>query len=162
MPIIYISPKLGVASFNLLGDAELVRKTALALSKKVNKIDFDCLVGPEVKVVPLMQELSNLLKQKRYVVMRKNIMGYMVDPVISKSKPSLVLNGPDAKYLNGKKIIVVDDVVTTGKTVKVIKDFLDEVGAKVVLTVAVIKQGDVLVDSIENTFFLAKLPLIRK
>jgi len=162
LPIIYISPKLGVASFNLLGDSELVRKTSSALARKMKQYEFDCMVGPEVKVVPLLQQISNTLKQKRYVVMRKNIMGYMVNPLCSRSKPSLVLDGQDVEYLRGKKVIVIDDVVTTGKTIKVIKDFLNEVGANVVATFAVFKQGEDFVEGVGDMIFLAKLPVIRK
>lgn len=162
LPIIYLSKNLGVASLNLLGDSELVKKSAENLAKKIKKYEFDIMVGPEVKVVPLLQELSNILKHKRYVVMRKNVMGYMVNPVSSKSKPSLVLDGQDVIFLKGKKVVIIDDVVTTGKTIKVIHDFLKEVGAEVVATAAVLKQGEDYIDEDSEFIFLDKLPIFKK
>lgn len=141
LPIVALGPKLKIASFNLLGDGELVEKVADELERKIKKIEFDFLVGPEVKVVPLIQVLSLKLKKPRYIILRKNIMGYMVKPITNRSKPTLVLNGPDAEILKGKKVLIVDDVVSTGRTIRVVEELMKIVGAEVVGTVAILKQG---------------------
>jgi adenine phosphoribosyltransferase len=142
LPIVSLGPKLKIASFNLLGDGELVEAVAKDLVKKIKKYQFDYLVGPEVKVVPLLQVLSKKLKKPRYIILRKNIMGYMTKPMTNKSKPTLVLNGPDAELLKGKKIIIVDDVVSTGRTIRVVKEIMEMAGAEVVGAVAVFEQGE--------------------
>jgi len=141
LPIVSLGPKLKIASFNLLGDGELV--------------------GPEVKVVPLLQVLAKKLNKPRYIILRKNIMGYMTQPITNKSKPSLVLNGPDAKLLKGKKVIIIDDVVSTGRTIKVVQELMKMADAEAVGAVAVFKQGE-KEEKIGIPFsFLGKLPLFQ-
>ncbi|MEK7470815.1 MAG: adenine phosphoribosyltransferase, partial [Patescibacteria group bacterium] len=76
LPIVSIKANLKVASVNLLGDTELVVLVAKKLLIKLKALEFDYFVGPEVKIVPLLQELSRLTKSNRYVVCRKNIHGY--------------------------------------------------------------------------------------
>lgn len=159
LPIVALGPKLKIASFNLLGDGELVEKVAEKLEKEIKKFDFDYFVGPEVKVVPLLQVLAQKLHKTRYIILRKNIMGYMTKPISSKSKPTLVLNGQDAQILKGKKILLVDDVVSTGRTVKAVEELMEEIGAKVTGVVAVIKQGEEEIKLSVPFVFLSKLPV---
>jgi adenine phosphoribosyltransferase len=150
---------LKIASFNLLGDTELVEKLSEEMEKKIKKIEFDYLVGPEVRVVPLLQSLSQRLGRARHVILRKQIMGYMTSPVTGKTKPTLVLNGPDAKMLRAKKVLVVDDVISTGRTLGVISELMESVGAEVVGVVAVLKQGEGTLESKVPFSYLGKLPL---
>lgn len=159
LPIVSLGPKLKIASFNLLGDGELVDELAEELVKKLKKLDFDYLVGPEVKVVPLLQVLSKKLKKPRYIILRKNIMGYMTKPITNKSKPTLVLNGPDAEILGGKKVIIVDDVVSTGRTIRVVQELMKAAGAEAIEAVAVFKQGKKEEEIEIPFFFLGTLPL---
>jgi adenine phosphoribosyltransferase len=162
LPVIYLGPKTKIASFSLLGDGELVNKTSVALSKKLKKINFDFLIGPEVKVVPLIQELSNLLNKKEYVICRKSIKPYMVHPIVyhpenlKRNLRSLVIDGKDAELLKNKKVIIVDDVVSTGTTIEAIKTLMTKVGAKVVAASAVLKQGDIYKGEL---IFLGKIPV---
>lgn len=168
LPLIPISPKTRIASFNILGDTELTRKVASALARKLNKYKFDYLVGPEVKVVPLLHELSQKLKHKKYVVCRKSVKPYMVSPTILKPlshfpkhvRP-LVIDGVDKKLLTGKNVVIVDDVVSTGVTLRMIKYLMDKAGAKVIASVAVIRQGESQFDEIENFIYLATLPIFK-
>ena len=140
LPIVSISPKIKIASFNLLGDCELVESLAKLLKAKLKNIRFDYLVGPEVKVVPLLQELSKLLKRKRYIICRKNIHGYMISPIKSRSQPRLIIDGADAEILKNKKVVILDDVVTSGKTLSVVEELMKMCGASVVAKIAVFKQ----------------------
>ncbi|OGM01870.1 hypothetical protein A2115_00265 [Candidatus Woesebacteria bacterium GWA1_41_8] len=168
LPLIPISKNTKIASFNILGDAELTQKVALELSKKLKKIEFDYLVGPEVKVVPLIYELAKRLGHKKYVICRKSVKPYMTSPSILKPlshfpkhvRP-LVINGEDKIMLSGKKVVIVDDVVSTGVTIRMIKYLMDKIGAKVVATVAVIRQGEKQFDEMENFIYLAELPLFK-
>lgn len=161
LPVVSLGPHLKIASFNLLGDGELVEKIALELEKKIKKFDFDYLVGPEVKVVPLLQVLASKLGKPRYVILRKNIMGYMIKPISNKSKPTLVLNGLDAEILKGKKVVIVDDVVSTGRTIRVVKELMKMVGAEVVGAVAVLKQGEKQEELDIPFTYLGALPLFQ-
>lgn len=162
LPIVSLGPHLKIASFNLLGDGELVEKVAEEMERKIKIFNFDYLVGPEVKVVPLLQVLAEKLGKPRYVILRKNIMGYMVKPISNKSKPTLVLNGPDAQLLKGKKVVIVDDVVSTGRTIRVVSELMRMTGAEVVGAVAVLKQGEKQ-EELEIPFScLGTLPLFRK
>lgn len=160
LPVVALSPKIKIASFSLLGDVELVEAAARALAKRLEVCDFDFLVGPEVKVVPLLQEMSGLLGKKRYVICRKQIMGYMVKPLVTRTKPQLVLDGVDRERLAGKKVAIVDDVISTGRTIKVVKDLMKEAGAKVSCTAAVLRQGNPQ-DLEEGVIFLKKIPLFK-
>lgn len=159
LPIVSLGPKLKIASFNLLGDGEMVEKAADEIAKRLKKISFDVLVGPEVKVVPLLHALSQRLGKQRYVILRKNIMGYMVSPITGKGKPTLVLNGPDAQTLQGKKVVIVDDVISTGRTIRVATDVVESAGAQVVAVACILRQGEQREIPIEPFFYLDTLPL---
>jgi len=158
LPIISIRANLKVASVNLLGDTELVEIIAKEILDRLKNIEFDYFVGPEVKVVPLLHELTRLSKNTRYVVCRKNIYGYMISPIKTNLKNSLVINGSDAKILKGKKVVIVDDVVTTGSTFYAVEKLMEIVSAEVVAKVAVFKQGDNLHLNNKNTIFVSTLP----
>lgn len=159
LPIIKVAPSIKIASFNLLGDVELVNVSAKLLCKKLDGIKFDVLVGPEVKVVPLIYKMADILGQKNYVIVRKNIMGYMVSPIKSEGRTGLVLDGRDAQFIKNKKVVIVDDVVSTGKTLKVVVDLMKQVGANVVETCAIFKQGDPENSLVKDLMCLAKLPV---
>jgi len=160
LPIVAISPKIKIASFNLLGDGEMIKILAKKMASKLKNKDFDYLVGPEVKVVPFLQELSRLLKKPKYIVCRKEIHGYMVSPVVSTSKQRLVLDGRDAMVLKGKKVAVIDDVISSGKTINTVRELMQKVGAEVVLYAAIFKQRRTDEEGVDNVIFLGELPLI--
>jgi adenine phosphoribosyltransferase len=162
LPIVSLGPKLKIASFNLLGDGELVEAVSKDIEEIARSIDFDIFVGPEVRVVPLLQALSTRMNKPRYVVLRKQIMGYMVKPITGRTKPTIVLNGSDAQILKGKNVLVVDDVISTGRTLNVIKELMVLVGAKVVGAVAVLKQGDSKIKIDLPLQHLGSLPLFSK
>lgn len=168
LPLIQISKNTKIASFNILGDVELVEKITDVLLKKLKKYKFDYFVGPEVKVVPLIHELSKRMGIKHYVVCRKSIKPHMVSPIILKPlsyfpkhvKP-LVIDRIDKDLLNGKRVVIIDDVVSTGVTIRMMKHLMEKIGAEVICVVGVIKQGETQFDEIENFFYLSKLPFIK-
>lgn len=161
LPIVPLGPKLKIASLNLLGDGELVDVCAKALFQKIKEIDFDILAGPEVKVVPLLQALSMALGKPRYVVCRKKIHGYMTKQISIGRHPNLVLNGPDLELIHGKKVAIIDDVVSTGRTLKVMRELVEQNQGEVALYAVIAKQGEEPLGNIKNLIFLTKLPLFK-
>lgn len=157
LPIVPLGSKIKIASFNLLGDRLLVEALAKNLATKLREKDFDYLVGPEVKVVPLLEEVSRILKKERYVVCRKKIHGYMVKPLILKEMSGLVMNGPDAELIKNKQVIILDDVVSSGATMEAVEKLISLAGAKVVAKLCVLKQQGSY-KSNDNLTFLAELP----
>lgn len=167
LPLIFVGKNTRLASFSLLGDVLLIGKIADEFTKKFKKIEFDFLVGPEVKVVPLIFELARRFKQERFVVCRKSVKPHMVSPVILKPLPhfpkhirQLVIDGSDAEILKNKKVIIIDDVISTGVTMRMMGHLMEKVGAKVVLYAAVLKQGEQF-DKFENLLTLAELPVFK-
>lgn len=162
LPLVSLTPKIKIASLSLLGDTELTEKAAEKLAEKLKKYHFDYLVGPEVKVVPLLYALSQKLGQKRYIVCRKSIKGYMTNPQVLKipkgSRPNLlVLDGQDTELLKGKKVAIIDDVVSSGATISNLKKLLNQIGAKTEITATIFKQGEQYQGSL---LFLAALPVV--
>lgn len=167
LPIIPLSPELYIASFVMLGDTELVNICAANLAAKISHCEFDYLVGPEVKVVPLLHALATFLGHKRYIVLRKSVKSYMQGPIslddevksiTTSAKQSLVINGLDAERIRGKKTVIVDDVVSTGGTIKSTEKLLSLIGAEIVCRVAILKEGN-FYDDRSKLIYLADLPI---
>lgn len=147
LPLFEVAPGIKIAIFNILGDTEVVKKAASALAKKLPK-RIHALVTPEVKSIPLAYELSHKLKVP-YVVTRKIKKPYMVNSLshkvisITTGKPQTIwLDGKDKTLLKGKKVILVDDVVSTGSTLKALRALMQKAGARVVAEAAVFTEGD--------------------
>lgn len=169
LPLIQVGRHTKIAAFSILGDVELTDALADEMTLKIVncKLKIDFIVGPEVKAVPLVHGVTKRLGHKRFVICRKSIKPYMTSPIVVKPlshfpkhvKP-LVLNGPDAEILKGKKVFVVDDVVSTGVTFRQISHLMNKVGAEVVGYIAAIKQGEQF-DELDNLMYIAQLPVIK-
>lgn len=162
-PVVSMGPKLQVVSISLLGDVELVKAVSRELVERIMKWKPEVLVGPETKVVPLLQKMSEIMLLPRYVVCRKGIQAYMVNPVVVEPRErrtqrvrAMAIDGRDAEYLQGKRAVIIDDVVFTGGSFGMVRRLLDKAGAEYVGMVAVFKQGDKFSESYE---FLQKLPV---
>lgn len=149
LPVIRIGPDLWIASFVMLGDAQLVNVCAGGLATRLAQYDFDLMVGPEAKVVPLLQSLATLLGHRRYVVCRKSVKAYMQSPLVvevqsitTKGVQTLVLDGPDVARVKGKRVAIVDDVVSTGGSIEAVETLLKKAGAEIVCKAAVLKEGE--------------------
>lgn len=151
---------VSVALLNLLGDTALTEAAADELVARLPP-EVEGFVTPEVKAVPLAHAMS-VRTGLPYVVARKTIKPYMVEPVtrdvlsITTGKPQLlVIDGADVAKLAGKRVAIVDDVVSTGGTLDSLLELLTEVGAEVVATMVVFTEGDARDDVIA----LGHLPL---
>ena len=126
LPIIQISDNLAIASFVLLGDSELVVHAAAAMKDRLPEVDY--LITAEAKGIPLVQELARLLDMPRYFVARKSIKPYMANPFVTEvysittqKKQILCLDEHEANMIKGKRILIVDDVISTGESLKSIE-----------------------------------------
>lgn len=167
LPIIKVGRKTFLTSFSILGDVELVDRLADVMAKKLKGEEFDYLVGPEVKVLPLIHGIAKRLGHKRFVICRKSVKPYMISPIVlrplsffPKHVKPLVLNGEDAQLLKDKKVMIVDDVVSTGVTIRMMEKMMEKAKAKVVGVIAIAKQGKQF-DEIKNFTYLAKLPIFK-
>jgi adenine phosphoribosyltransferase len=143
-----IAPGLRIALLNILGDTELVQACAKALAEKLKDIDYDALVTAEAKSIPLAHALSVETK-KPYIVLRKTYKPYMGEAIraetlsITTGQPQvLILDEKDKELTQGKKVVIVDDVISTGSTLQGMRMILDKAGAKVVAETAIFTEGE--------------------
>jgi adenine phosphoribosyltransferase len=143
-----IKPGLKIAILNILGDTELVQASAKELAQKLKDIEYDLLVTAEAKSIPLAYALSVETK-KPYVVLRKSYKPYMGDALkaetlsITTGQPqTLILDEKDIELMKGKKVVIVDDVISTGSTLQGMRMVLDKSGASVVAEAAIFTEGD--------------------
>jgi adenine phosphoribosyltransferase len=143
-----IKPGLKIAILNILGDTEFVQACARALAQKLQEIDYDLLVTAEAKSIPLAHALSVETK-KPYVVLRKSYKPYMGDALkaetlsITTGQPqTLILDEKDVELMKGKKVVIVDDVISTGSTLQGMRMVLDKAGASVAREAAIFTEGD--------------------
>ena len=143
-----IAPGLRIAILNILGDTELVQACAKALAKKLERVDYDILVTAEAKSIPLAYALSVETK-KPYIVLRKSYKPYMGDAIqaetlsITTGKPqTLILDEKDKDLVDGKKVVIVDDVISTGSTLQGMRMIMDKAGGKVTAETAILTEGE--------------------
>jgi adenine phosphoribosyltransferase len=143
-----IKPGLRIAILNILGDTELVTACSKALGEKMKSVDYDVLVTAEAKSIPLAHGLSVETK-KPYVILRKSYKPYMGDALqaetlsITTGQPqTLYLDEKDREMMRGKKVIIVDDVISTGSTLQGMRMLLTRAGAEVVAEAAILTEGE--------------------
>jgi adenine phosphoribosyltransferase len=143
-----IKPGLRIAILNILGDTELVQACARELSEKLKDTEYDVLVTAEAKSIPLAHALSVETK-KPYVILRKMYKPYMGDALkaetlsITTGQPQiLVLDEKDRELIQGKKVVVLDDVISTGSTLQGMRMILEQAGASIAREAAILTEGD--------------------
>ncbi len=143
-----VAPGVRIAILNILGDTELVQACARALAQKLAGKDYDILVTAEAKSIPLAHALS-VETQKPYVVLRKTYKPYMgvalsVETLsITTGKPqSLFLDEKDNELVKGKRVALMDDVISTGSTLQGMRLLMEKAGAQVVLEAGIFTEGE--------------------
>lgn len=158
-----IKPGLRIALLNILGDTELVQACARELARRLQTIDFDVLVTAEAKSIPLAHALS-VETRKPYVVLRKTYKPYMGEALraetlsITTGQPQLlVLDEKDLDLLKGSKIVILDDVISTGSTLQGMRMIIERAGGHIVREAAILTEGER--SQWENIISLGHLPL---
>jgi adenine phosphoribosyltransferase len=143
-----IKPGLRIAILNILGDTELVTACAKALAEKLAKLKYDVLVTAETKSIPLAHALS-VETRKPYVILRKSYKPYMGKALqaetlsITTGQPqTLYLDEKDRRLMEGKKVVVVDDVISTGSTLQGMRLLMQKAGAEVTAEAAIFTEGE--------------------
>ena len=143
-----VAPGLRIAILNILGDTELVQACAMELNKKLKDVDYDVLVTAEAKSIPLAYALSVEAK-KPYAILRKTYKPYMGDAIkaetlsITTGQPQvLILDEKDRDTLKDKKVVILDDVISTGSTLQGMRMILEKAGASVAAEAAILTEGD--------------------
>lgn len=161
LPIIQISDDLKIASFVLLGDAELATKAGKELSTRVN---CDIILTAEAKGIQLAHEIARSLGEKSFIVARKSQKSYMKDPIsvevdsiTTANTQKLFLDSKDAEKIKGKKIALVDDVISTGESMNALEELVKKAGGEVVQKLAILAEGTAA--DRDDIIFLEKLPI---
>jgi adenine phosphoribosyltransferase len=143
-----VKPGLRIAILNILGDTELVQACAKALAGQLKKVNYDALITAEAKSIPLAYALSVETK-KPYIVLRKSYKPYMGDALraetlsITTGEPqTLILDEKDRETIKGKKVVIVDDVISTGSTLEGMRMIVGKAGAEVAAETAIFTEGE--------------------
>lgn len=143
-----VKPGLRIAILNILGDTELVQACAQELKTRLEGVNYDALVTAEAKSIPLAYALS-AETGKPYIVLRKAYKPYMGDALraetlsITTGEPqTLILDEKDRDLVKGKKVIILDDVISTGSTLAGMRMVMSQAGADVVAEAAIFTEGE--------------------
>lgn len=148
LPLFEIKPGLRIAILNILGDTELVQACAQALAALLKDKPVSLLVTAEAKSIPLAYALSVALG-KPYVVLRKVYKPYMGEAIQAETlsittgaKQTLYLDEKDRTLVQGKKVALVDDVISTGSTLQGMRLVMQKAGAEIVAEAAIFTEGE--------------------
>lgn len=164
LPLCPINDKLSIAAFIIFGDVELTVAVAEELLKKCP--EFDYIITPEAKSIPLAYEMARQSSKPYYVVRKKEKL-YMQNPVsvtvksiTTDSQQKLILDGAEGEMIRNKKVIILDDVISTGQSLSAVESLVGMFDAEVVAKVAVLAEGDAA--DRDDIIFLEKLPLFER
>ena len=159
-----VSDKLDIAAFIIFGDVELTIKACEALLEKVP--EFDVIITPEAKSIPLAYEMARQ-SGKPYVIARKGIKVYMrnsleveVNSITTKNTQKLYLGETEINQIKGKKVLIIDDVISTGESLTAVRELVEKAGGIEAASCAVLAEGDAA--DRDDIIFLEKLPLFFK
>lgn len=165
LPIVPISDKLSIAAFVIFGDTDVVEPCARALAEKLPPVDY--LITAEAKSIPLIYEMAKVMKMPRYVIARKSVKGYMANPIIThvnsittKNEQILCLDEEDVARIRGKRVAIIDDVISTGASLAALEQLISEAGGEIVARAAILTEGDA--NGREDLISLGQIPLFFK
>ena len=165
LPLCPISDELYIGAFVLFGDVELTERCAEELAKLAP--EHDVLLTAESKGIPLVHAMASCLGENRYVLARKSVKLYMKNVLECKTKSittgavqTLYIDGDDAEFMNGKRVLIVDDVISTGGSLLSLENLVNQAGGEIVGKMTILAEGDAIGRT--DITYLAPLPLFDK
>ena len=162
LPLCKLTDELMIGAFVIFGDAELTVACADALLKRAPEYDY--LLTAEAKGIPLIHEMARQHGDKKYFVARKNPKLYMtgvfevdVRSITTAKEQKLYLDTADAELMKGKKILILDDVISTGESLYALEQLVEKAGGEICGKMAILAEGDA--QNREDLIYLEKLPL---
>ena len=162
LPICPLNEKLSIAGFVIFGDQELTVACARELLKRAPEYDY--IITAEAKGIPLAHEMARQAGDAKYILARKGPKLYMrdifsvtVQSITTAKEQKLYLDGADAALMKGKKILVVDDVISTGESLKALEALVEKAGGEICGRMAILAEGDAI--DREDIIYLEPLPL---
>jgi len=162
LPLCPISDKLNIGAFVIFGDPELTTACAAELLRKAPEYDY--IITAEAKGIPIVHEMARLAGNQKYFLARKKPKLYMtgvlevrVRSITTEGEQKLYLDTADAEMMKGKRILVVDDVISTGESLRAIEELVKAAGGIVCGRMAILAEGDAT--KRDDLIYLEKLPL---
>ena len=163
LPLCKVADDFYIGAFIMFGDAEITVACAKELLARAPK-EYDYLLTAEAKSIPLIHEMARQSGASEYFVARKGMKVYLTDPIhvqvrsiTTQHDQDLYLSGADAAKMRGKKILIVDDVISTGESLHALEELVHQAGGEVAGRMAVLAEGDA--QKREDIVYLEKLPV---
>ena len=165
LPLCPLNDELYIAAFVIFGDPELTTAAAAALLERAPQYDY--LISAEAKGIPLVHEMARLAGNQKYFLARKSPKLYMtgvtevtVHSITTAKEQKLYLDTADAELMRGKRILIVDDVISTGESLRAIEELVTHAGGEICGRMTVLAEGDAI--DRKDITYLAPLPLFDK
>lgn len=162
LPICRVNDDLYIGAFVIFGDCELTEACSAELLKKAPEYDY--IITAESKGIPLAYEMARQHGDAKWLLARKGAKLYMqnvfsveVKSITTDAVQRLYLDGTDAELMNGKRILIVDDVISTGESLRALEELVVKAGGNIVGRMAILAEG--AAQSREDLIYLEKLPL---
>lgn len=162
LPLCPINDTLKIGAFVIFGDTELTCAAARDLVAMAP--EHDVLITAESKGIPLIHEMARQAGEDRYVLARKSVKLYMKDvlkvevtSITTAATQTLYIDGADAEFMKGKRVLIVDDVISTGESLKALEKLVETAGGNIVGRMAILAEGDAIGRT--DIQYLAPLPL---
>lgn len=164
LPLCKLTDDLYIGAFVIFGDPELTTACAKALLEKAPEYDY--LITAEAKGIPLIHEMARLAGNQKYMLARKGAKLYMRDvisvsvhSITTNKEQTLYLDGYDAELMKGKKILIVDDVISTGESLHALEVLVEQAGGNIVGRMCILAEGEAT--ERPDIIYLEELPLFR-
>ena len=162
LPLCKLNDELCIGAFVIFGDVELTVHCAAELLKRAPEYDY--LIAPEAKAIPLVYEMARQSKAEKYFIARKGAKAYMqgtfevtVKSITTMGVQRLVRDAEDAAMIKGKRMLIIDDVISTGESLHAVEELVKQAGGTVAGRMAVLAEGDA--QNRDDIIVLAPLPL---
>ena len=162
LPLCPLNDKLQIGAFVIFGDVELTVACARELLKRAP--EHDIMITAESKGIPLVYEMARQSGVNRYLIARKapklymkNVFTTKVNSITTAKEQTLCIDGEDAEFMKDRRVLIVDDVISTGESLKAVEALVEKAGGNIVGRMAILAEGDAT--ERKDIIYLEKLPL---